>query len=113
MINSPSKVKPQSIRRYSKYYLTVVTLSSLQFFNAPTRFGRGKRENVAETPPQNRNRRLETGRVYFRENVPGRLVAAARVGPFSSKDSRAYDASRGFRRVPESARRILIMRAKL
>lgn len=39
---------------------------------------------------------------------------SARAPPFSSKDSRAYEATRaGVRTDPESARRILIMRAKL
>lgn len=39
---------------------------------------------------------------------------SARAPPFSSKDSRAYEATRaGVRTGPESARRILIMRAKL
>lgn len=77
------------------------------------------RENLTkrtETQPKiwiGRTGGLKTGHIYFRENVSGGLVVATRARPFSSKDSRAYDASRGFQRVPESARRILIMRAKL
>lgn len=49
-------------------------------------------------------------RIYFREDV-GRLRLAS---PFSSKDSRAYRRrEQGVRTGPESALRILIMRAKL
>ena len=61
-----------------------------------------------------RKSRNRASRIYFREDLSARLVGGARARPFSSKDSRAYDASRGFsKRGPESARRILIMRAKL